>query len=62
MVSAVIPTLAEGNLQRYLEEIRKFPMLSAEEEAELARRWRDQQDLEAAHKLFGIQNDMHTPT
>lgn len=51
MVSAVIPTLAEGNLQRYLEEIRKFPMLSAEEEAELARRWRDQQDLEAAHKL-----------
>lgn len=51
MVSAVIPIPAEGNLQRYLEEIRKFPMLSAEEEAELARRWRDQQDLEAAHKL-----------
>ncbi len=51
MVSTVIPIPAEGNLQRYLEEIRKFPMLSAEEEAELARRWRDQQDLEAAHKL-----------
>ncbi|MBN9510396.1 MAG: RNA polymerase sigma factor RpoH [Alphaproteobacteria bacterium] len=41
----------EGNLSRYLQEIRKFPMLSAEEELELSRRWRDHQDMEAAHKL-----------
>ena len=41
----------EGNLLRYLHEIRKFPMLTAEEELALSRRWRDAQDMEAAHKL-----------
>ena len=51
MVSAVTTTAPEGNLTRYLQEIRKFPMLSAEEEFELSRRWRDNQDMEAAHKL-----------
>ena len=51
MASAVINIAPEGNLSRYLQEIRKFPMLSAEEELELSRRWRDHQDMEAAHKL-----------
>jgi len=51
VVSAVTTTAPEGNLTRYLQEIRKFPMLSAEEELELSRRWRDNQDMEAAHKL-----------
>ncbi len=51
MASAVINIAPEGNLTRYLQEIRKFPMLSAEEELELSRRWRDHQDIEAAHKL-----------
>ena len=51
MVSAVTTVAPEGNLTRYLQEIRKFPMLSAEEELELSRRWRDNQDMEAAHKL-----------
>jgi RNA polymerase sigma-32 factor len=46
-----LPVAPEGNLSRYLQEIRKFPMLSAEEELELARRWRDAQDERAAHKL-----------
>jgi RNA polymerase sigma-32 factor len=41
----------EGNLSRYLQEIRKFPMLSAEEELALSKRWRDHEDTEAAHKL-----------
>ena len=41
----------EGGLSRYLTEIRKFPMLSAEEELELSRRWRDHEDMAAAHKL-----------
>jgi RNA polymerase sigma-32 factor len=41
----------EGNLSRYLQEIRKFPMLSAEEELDLSRRWRDSGDVAAAHKL-----------
>jgi RNA polymerase sigma-32 factor len=51
MVSAVINVAPEGNLSRYLQEIRKFPMLTPEEELELSRRWRDHEDLEAAHKL-----------
>jgi RNA polymerase sigma-32 factor len=41
----------EGNLTRYLQDIRKFPMLTPEEELSLAHRWRDRQDTEAAHKL-----------
>ena len=51
MVSAVINVAPEGNLTRYLQEIRKFPMLSSEEELELSRRWRDSEDMPAAHKL-----------
>ena len=51
MASAVLNIAPEGNLSRYLQEIRKFPMLSPEEELELAKRWRDKQDMEAAHKL-----------
>ncbi|MCH8098642.1 MAG: RNA polymerase sigma factor RpoH [Proteobacteria bacterium] len=41
----------EGNLARYLQEIRKFPMLEKEEEYMLAKRWREHDDIEAAHKL-----------
>ncbi len=49
---ASIPTLtADGNLQRYLTEIRKFPMLPAEEEFMLAKRWKEHGDVEAVHKL-----------
>ena len=51
MVSAVINVAPEGNLSRYLQEIRKFPMLTPEEELALSRRWREHEDLEAAHKL-----------
>jgi RNA polymerase sigma-32 factor len=51
VVSAVINVAPEGNLSRYLQEIRKFPMLTPEEELDLSRRWRDHEDLEAAHKL-----------
>lgn len=41
----------EGNLARYLQEIRKFPMLEQEEEYMLAKRWREHDDIEAAHQL-----------
>ena len=51
MVSAVINIAPEGNLTRYLQEIRKFPMLTADEELELSRRWRDHEDMPAAHRL-----------
>jgi RNA polymerase sigma-32 factor len=42
---------AAGDLERYLQEIRQFPMLSPEEELALARQWRDHQELAAAHKF-----------
>jgi len=51
MASAVLNIAPEGNLTRYLQEIRKFPMLSPEEELKLSHMWRDAQDMEAAHKL-----------
>ncbi len=41
----------EQGLNRYLQEIRKFPMLEPEEEYMLAKRWVDHQDTEAAHQL-----------
>ncbi len=40
-----------ANLSRYLQSIRKFPVLSLEDERGLARRWRDHQDHEAGHRL-----------
>jgi RNA polymerase sigma-32 factor len=53
MSSAQLPALLspEGSLSRYLQEIRKFPMLGQEEEYMLARAWREHGDTEAAHKL-----------
>ncbi|MGQ3674449.1 RNA polymerase sigma factor RpoH [Xanthobacter sp. TB0139] len=48
--SAPVPT-PEGGLTRYLEEIRKFPMLQPEQEYMLAKSWREHGDREAAHKL-----------
>ncbi|MXV43820.1 RNA polymerase sigma factor RpoH [Saccharibacter sp. 17.LH.SD] len=41
----------ENNLSRYLQEIRRFPLLTAEEELALSRRWRDEGDTRAAHRL-----------
>jgi RNA polymerase sigma-32 factor len=41
----------EGSLSRYLQEIRKFPMLEPQEEYMLAKRWKEHEDTEAAHKL-----------
>ncbi|MCU0902707.1 RNA polymerase sigma factor RpoH [Rhodobacter sp. SY28-1] len=41
----------EQGLNRYLQEIRKFPLLEPEEEYMLAKRWVDHQDAQAAHKM-----------
>jgi RNA polymerase sigma-32 factor len=41
----------EASLSRYLQEIRKFPMLTHDEEYMLATRWREHGDTEAAHRL-----------
>jgi RNA polymerase sigma-32 factor len=47
-----VPSVSgESGLTRYLQEIRKFPMLAAEEEFMLAKRWREHGETEAAHKL-----------
>jgi RNA polymerase sigma-32 factor len=48
--SLPIPS-AESGLTRYLEEIRRFPMLEPQDEYILAKRWREHADREAAHKL-----------
>jgi RNA polymerase sigma-32 factor len=48
---AVVSLSPDGNLTRYLQEIRKFPMLGADEEYVLAKRWREHNDTDAAHKL-----------
>ena len=42
---------AEPGLTHYLEEIRRFPMLDPQEEYMLAKRWREDGDRDAAHKL-----------
>ena len=51
-MAAALPVLAtEGGLSRYLDEIRKFPMLEPSEEFMLAKRWREHGDRDAAHQL-----------
>ena len=47
-----LPSIAlEGGLSKYLAQIKKFPMLSAEEEYMLAKNWKNRGDLKAAQKL-----------
>ena len=50
---STLPSIAsgEGGLQRYLQQIRQFPMLQPDEEYMLAKRWREHNDSEAAHRL-----------
>ena len=51
-MAGAMPVLAnEGGLSRYLDEIRKFPMLEPTEEFTLAKSWRDGGDRDAAHRL-----------
>ncbi|MDB3953380.1 RNA polymerase sigma factor RpoH [Alphaproteobacteria bacterium] len=54
MAGTALPSLTispDGNLQRYLQQIRQFPMLEKGEEYMLAKRWREHEDTEAAHKM-----------
>ena len=47
-----LPVLSsEGNLSVYLQEIKRFPILTAQEEYMLAKRFKEHDDTEAAHKL-----------
>ena len=52
MSSRGLPALSgEAGLSRYLTEIRKFPLLSAEDEYMFAKRWKEHEDPEAARRL-----------
>ena len=53
LTTSNLPSVAsgEGGLQRYLQQIRQFPMLQPDEEYMLAKRWREHNDSEAAHQL-----------
>ena len=46
-----LPTPSVGGLSVYLSQIKKFPMLDAEEEYMLAKNWKDNGNLQSAHKL-----------
>ena len=46
-----IPSSSDDGLRRYLREISQFPVLEAKEEYELSKRWRDEGDVSAAHRL-----------
>ena len=50
--TALIPALSpEGSLSRYMEQIRQFPMLEADEEFMLAKSFKERGDVDSAHKL-----------
>jgi len=50
--TAALPIVtAEGGLTRYLEEIRRFPMLEPQQEYMLAKSWKEHGDRDAAHQL-----------
>src|SRR5476649_115239 len=53
MATTKLPTIAHGSmgLTRYMQEIRKFPMLEPGEEFMLAKRWQEHTDQDAAEKL-----------
>nr|WP_280823806.1 RNA polymerase sigma factor RpoH [Mesorhizobium soli] len=53
MMAQTLPSIVsgEGGLSRYLEEIRRFPMLQPQEEYMLAKRYQEHEDTKAAHKL-----------
>ena len=52
-MAAALPMIsAESGLSRYLNEIRRFPMLEPQEEYMLAKRWREHEDPDAAQRLI----------
>ncbi|MEO8977040.1 MAG: sigma-70 factor domain-containing protein, partial [Casimicrobiaceae bacterium] len=46
------PTPASlGSLDNYIQSVNRFPLLTAEQEADLGRRWKDSEDVEAARGM-----------
>jgi RNA polymerase sigma-32 factor len=50
MSQSYLPAVGDS-FDHYMAQVNRFPLLSAEEEQQLARRYRDAGDLEAAHHL-----------
>jgi RNA polymerase sigma-32 factor len=50
-MSTALTRRHDSELDRYISEVSQYPLLSREKENELARRWRDRQDVKAAHEL-----------
>ena len=50
-LSVPLPSLATGSLDAYIQTVNRFPILSQQEETDLARRFRQAGDLEAARQL-----------
>ena len=60
MARSNLPVIgSEGNLSRYLQEIRKFPMLEQDEEFMLAKSWQEHEDSEAAHSDCALMRDVY---
>ncbi|MDI2113250.1 RNA polymerase sigma factor RpoH [Commensalibacter nepenthis] len=51
MVSTMLKVSPDTNLAQYMQYTRKFPLLTPEQEYEYAKKWKDEGDIEAAHRL-----------
>ncbi len=51
MTTALMPVVSASSLEAYIQSVNRYPLLSLEEEQDLARRWHDTQDVDAARKL-----------
>ena len=51
MSTALMPVVSAHSLDAYIQSVNRYPLLTLEEEQSLARRWREQQDMEAARQL-----------
>jgi RNA polymerase sigma-32 factor len=51
MSTALMPVVSASSLEAYIQSVNRYPLLSLEEEQNLARRWREQEDVDAARLL-----------
>lgn len=51
MVSSMLKVTQDTNLTQYMQYTRKFPLLTSEEEYNYAKKWKEEGDIEAAHRL-----------
>lgn len=52
MVPSMLDITPENNITQYIQNIRKFPLLIAEEEFTYAKQWKEEGNIQAAHKLI----------